>query len=143
MSGCHTTGWCRVCLGMLKHRCLDNIQACRPLGVLGLRCTSQRTAELDGNGDFLTGSQKVTKIAQKSNFIVQAGTHDLAAIYYTSATFVPPGTDENIAQDASKKRTIYQRQFLQNLLHNGPQKTSTREPFFCKQNIRIFAIIVK
>ena len=35
---------------MLKHRCLDNIQACRPLGVLGSRCTSQHTAELEGNG---------------------------------------------------------------------------------------------
>ena len=30
---------------MLKHRCLDNAHACRHLGVLGSRCTSQRTTE--------------------------------------------------------------------------------------------------
>ena len=47
-------------------------------------------------------TQKVTKITYESNFIVQAGTHDLAAIYYTLtlATFVPSGTDKNIAQGA-------------------------------------------
>ena len=41
---------------MLKHRHLDNIQACRHLGVLGSRCTSQHTAELEGNGYSCTGS---------------------------------------------------------------------------------------
>ena len=53
---------------MLKHRCLDNIQACRPLGVLGSRCTSQRTAELDGNGDFFTGSAEGNRLMNKRQF---------------------------------------------------------------------------
>ena len=47
---------------MLKHRCLDNIQACRPLGVLGSRCTSQRTAELDGNGYSTTVSAEGNRL---------------------------------------------------------------------------------
>ena len=64
------------------------------------------------------GPQKGATIAQQSNFIAQAGTNDFAAVYYTLATFVPPGTDGNIAQDASQNRTIYQRPFLQNLLQN-------------------------
>ena len=55
-------------LRMLKHRSLDNIQACRPLGVLGSRCTSQRTAELDGNGDFFTGSAEGNRLMNKRQF---------------------------------------------------------------------------
>ena len=47
---------------MLKHRCLDNIQACRPLGVLRSRCTSQRTAELEGNGYSFTGSAEGNRL---------------------------------------------------------------------------------
>ena len=35
--GSSIIGWYQVCLGMLKHRCLNNIQACRPLGVLSGR----------------------------------------------------------------------------------------------------------
>ena len=46
------------------------------------------------------GPQKATKIVSKSEFIVQAGMHNLAAIYNTLTTFVPPGTDQNIAQNA-------------------------------------------
>ena len=53
---------------MLKHRCLDNIQACRPLGVLGSRCTSQRTAELDGNGYLFTGSAEGNRLMNKRQF---------------------------------------------------------------------------
>ena len=47
---------------MLTHRCLDNIQACRPLGVLGSRCTSQRTAELEGNGYSTTVSAEGNRL---------------------------------------------------------------------------------
>ena len=47
---------------MLKHRSLDNIQACRPLGVLGSRCTSQRTAELEGNGYSTTVSAEGSRL---------------------------------------------------------------------------------
>ena len=47
---------------MLKHRSLDNIQACRPLGVLGSRCTSQRTAELEGNGYSTTVSAEGNRL---------------------------------------------------------------------------------
>ena len=53
---------------MLKHRCLDNIQACRPLGVLGSRCTSQRTAELDGNGYLFAGSAEGNRLMNKRQF---------------------------------------------------------------------------
>ena len=52
---------------MLKRRCLKNIQACRPLGVLGSRCTSQRTAELDGNGDFCTGSAEGNRLMNRGS----------------------------------------------------------------------------
>ena len=77
--------------------------------------------------------QKEFKIVQKSNFIAQAGTHDLAAIYYTLATFVLPGTDKNIAQDASKNKTISQRPFLQTLLQKRSQKTSIWDRFSSQQ----------
>ena len=53
---------------MLKHRCLDNIQAFRPLGVLGSRCTSQRTVELDGNGYFFTGSAEGNRLMNERQF---------------------------------------------------------------------------
>ena len=39
-----------VCLGMLKHRSLDNIQARRPLGALGSRWPMQQSAHSRARG---------------------------------------------------------------------------------------------
>ena len=38
--------------------------------------------------------QKAPKNDQKSDFGIKAGMHDLAAIYFTLAIFVPPGTQK-------------------------------------------------
>ena len=43
-------------LSMVLTLCLYLLQPCRPLGALGSRCSSQRTAELEGNGSSTTVS---------------------------------------------------------------------------------------
>ena len=63
MSGCHTTGWCRVCLGMLKHRCLGQYTSVQTLGCVSDRDdTAQRTAELESNGYSATVSAEGNRL---------------------------------------------------------------------------------
>ena len=62
MSGCHTTGWCRVCLGMLKHRCLDNIQACRPLVCARVGMNRELQTRARSNGYSTTGSAEGNRL---------------------------------------------------------------------------------
>ena len=50
MSGCHTTGQCRVCLGILKHRRLGRIQACIPSGVCSDRMNRELQTRARSNG---------------------------------------------------------------------------------------------
>ena len=39
-----------MCLGMLKPRCIDRIQACRPSNVCSIGCTRRCEEELESNG---------------------------------------------------------------------------------------------